>query len=600
MILSLRWLSLLLALAGPLTAFSQPWDTIPLHHLAAFRSPSPNWGVAAAVSAHPFGEMTFDITKGSGILVNDDKGKERHDIYTVLEHGDIDLEFEFMLPPGSNSGVYLQSRYEIQLLDSWKKTYPNYGDLGGIYQRWDDSQPRGQEGYQGYAPRINAARAPGTWQKMVIHFQAPKFDAYGRKTANARILLVQLNGATLHENVELTGPTRGAPAEEVRTAPLRIQGDHGPVAFRNLRYRNYTAAPLRLSNLRYEYAPYEGDDLPDWSKLKAEQRAAIPALTHEVINNDEKLALRYTGELELPTTGDYFFDLIAYGKGELRIDGKPVARSPWRSGHGNTHLTAGRHQVELIYSKLESWYPKALGLYVAGPGLRQQPLHLESSLAYGSQARPIFVDFAGEPVVLRSFMDLPVGDNQRRRLTHSVNVGLPAKVAYTYDTKKGNLVQVWRGEFLDATPMWNSRGDGSARPLGSVVRLDTLSSLIAAVSTDSLRSRGYRIDKDGVPVFRYDYAGYAVEDKWQASSGGLPGLSRELSWTGTTAAASWRLATGRDIREVEKGLYAVDQTYFIRLAPKADVRLEVRPGSGVSELIAHPTAGGKLQYDLLW
>lgn len=599
MLPSYRWCCLLLAVAGPLFLFAQTWDTIPLHSLEAFRQPSPNWGVAAGVSTHPFAEMTFDVEKGSGILVNDNKGKERHDIYSVLEHGDLDLEFEFMLPPGSNSGVYLQSRYEIQLLDSWKKTRPNYGDLGGIYQRWDDTQPKGQEGYQGYAPRTNAAYAPGTWQKMVIHFQAPKFDAYGRKTANARILLVTLNGVTLHENVELTGPTRGAPADEVRSAPLRIQGDHGPVAFRNMRYRNYTAAPLQLSQLRYEYAPYEGDELPVWSTLKVAERGTTPALTHEVVNTDEKLALRYTGELEIPRAGDYYFDLVAYGKGELRIDGQPVARSPWRSGKGHTHLTAGRHTVEILYSKLESWYPKALGLYVAGPGLRQQPLHLESSLSYGNQARPIFLDFAGEPLIMRCFMDIPTGDDQRKRLTHSVSVGLPGRSAYTYDTRKGNLVQVWRGEFLDATPMWNSRGDGSARPRGSVVQLDTFSSLISNVPTDSLRSRGYRIDKDGVPVFRYEYAGLSVEDKWQAAGADLPGLRRELSWTGNST-TSWRLASGREIVAVDKGLYRVDAAYFIRFAPKTEVRLEIRAANNGQELVALSPATPKLTYELLW
>jgi hypothetical protein len=139
-----------------------------------------------------------------------------------------------MMAPGANSGVYLQGRYEIQLLDSWSTTNPKSGDNGGIYERWDDSRPAGQQGYDGHAPRYNVSRAPGLWQHLKVSFQAPRFDATGHKTENARMLLVELNGVTIHEDVELLGPTRGSASEENAVGPLRLQGDHGAVAFRNI------------------------------------------------------------------------------------------------------------------------------------------------------------------------------------------------------------------------------------------------------------------------------------------------------------------------------------------------------------------------------
>jgi hypothetical protein len=76
----------------------------------------------------------------------------------------------------SNSGIYLQGRYEIQLLDTWGATAIRSGSNGGIYERWNESRPNGQKGYMGYAPRQNASRAPGLWQKLKISFQAPRFD----------------------------------------------------------------------------------------------------------------------------------------------------------------------------------------------------------------------------------------------------------------------------------------------------------------------------------------------------------------------------------------------------------------------------------------
>jgi hypothetical protein len=99
---------------------------------------------------------------------------------------------------------------------------------------------KGMEGYEGYAPRQNASRAPGLWQHLKIFFQAPRFDAAGKKIENAKMLRVELNGVTLHENVELLGPTRGGMENnEVASGPLRIQGDHGAVAFRNIKVTNY-------------------------------------------------------------------------------------------------------------------------------------------------------------------------------------------------------------------------------------------------------------------------------------------------------------------------------------------------------------------------
>jgi len=81
---------------------------------------------------------------------------------------------------------------------------------------------------------------------MKISFQAPRFDGQGKKIENARILRIELNGVTIHEDVELSGPTRGAMGnDEVTKGPLRIQGDHGPVAFRNVYVR-----PLRPLILR--------------------------------------------------------------------------------------------------------------------------------------------------------------------------------------------------------------------------------------------------------------------------------------------------------------------------------------------------------------
>jgi hypothetical protein len=144
------------------------------------------------------------------------------DIYTAAKFGDGLLELELMVPKGSNSGVYVMGEYEVQILDSWGVAKPGPGDIGAIY----GAAP----------PRTNPCKPPGEWQKLEIDFRAPRFDAAGKKIANARFVRVSLNGTVIQENVEVNGPTPSClTGKEAPTGPIMLQGDHGPVAYRNIR-----------------------------------------------------------------------------------------------------------------------------------------------------------------------------------------------------------------------------------------------------------------------------------------------------------------------------------------------------------------------------
>ena len=88
---------------------------------------------------------------------------------------------------------------------------------------------------------MNASKNPGTWQKYEVVFRAPRFDKNGKKIENAKFVKVVHNGQLIHENVEVTGPTRAAMKEyepEVAMGPIRLQGDHGPVAYRTIKIKH--------------------------------------------------------------------------------------------------------------------------------------------------------------------------------------------------------------------------------------------------------------------------------------------------------------------------------------------------------------------------
>jgi len=129
------------------------------------------------------------------------------DLISNGRYEDFSLTLEFRYPAGSNSGVYLRGRYEVQIQDDRGKALDPLR-LGGVY------------GF--IAPALDAAGRPGEWQSMTI-------ELTGRRIS------VSLNGSDIIVNREIPGITGGAlDSEEGSAGPLMLQGDHGPIEFRNI------------------------------------------------------------------------------------------------------------------------------------------------------------------------------------------------------------------------------------------------------------------------------------------------------------------------------------------------------------------------------
>jgi hypothetical protein len=152
------------------------------------------------------------------------------DIVTKEKFGDCQLHVEFRTPSKvsgdgqgrGNSGVYIQSQYEVQVLDSYiNETYYN-GQAGAVYKQ--------------SPPLVNASRKPGKWQAYDIIFHAPRFAADGSLTKPASVTVMH-NGVLIQDHYELTGPTTYAGVPKYTAhgdMPLLLQ-DHGnPVCYRNV------------------------------------------------------------------------------------------------------------------------------------------------------------------------------------------------------------------------------------------------------------------------------------------------------------------------------------------------------------------------------
>lgn len=186
--------------------------------------------------------LGMDPPEGAKVLFSVDKAEESlahwnngqlHDgkylkatsVSSKEKFGDHTLHMEFLLPfmptargqGRANSGLYIQHRYECQILDSFGLEGKN-NECGGFYQI--------------AAPKVNMCLPPLQWQTYDVDFTAARYDG-SEKTENARVT-VKHNGVVIHDNLELPKATAGGRGEGPEGGPIFLQDHSNPVIFRNI------------------------------------------------------------------------------------------------------------------------------------------------------------------------------------------------------------------------------------------------------------------------------------------------------------------------------------------------------------------------------
>lgn len=599
-----------------------PYQELPLQNLSEFQPTSGNWTIVKDVFYDLNGGKT-KTTSGTGVLLNTLQKGENKAIKSSFDHGDIELELEFMMPKGSNSGIYLQGRYEIQLFDSWAEQNPKFSDAGAIYQRWDAGRGTGREGYEGHPPLVNVSRAPGLWQSLRIVFRAPRFDSTGKKVANAKFISVHQNGVLVQKNIGVTGPTQAAFFEDEQAlGPLVIQGDHGGVAIRNIRYKTYGSENVTLKDMKLTY--YDSiRSINDFAQANPKGEMDIDVLAHLAPATRNEFSGTIEGDLHIPSGGEYFFNLnLAWvpddtppgninGAGKLFIDDKEVVYVDGVTGkaNGSTVLTAGVHKVKLNYFKIYGhWYAPSndITLTVEGKGVSKTALNVPLR-AYDPVGQiAVSVDIKAE--MQRGFIM-----HQGEKRTHTVAVGEPGGVNYAIDLSSGELLSVWRGGFVETTPMWYGRGETQLMlPLGNVIEFAGKPSLAILASKDAawpeeidgFNFEGYELKNDGAPIITYKMPGVSFKETFDTKESGRKLVHNITLVSESDASQIYCLvAQGSTIEKLPNGLYAIDdKSYYIEFEGKESplVRNSV---DGLKELVLPvnlKNKSGVITYSIVW
>ncbi len=590
-----------------------PFKSIELNDLTSFKPTGNNWKIVGDVTADINKEKSITSVEGTGTLLNLNDQEHNKNLFTAFEHGDIELEFDVMMPKSSNSGVYFQGRYEIQLLDSWGVKTPKHGDIGGIYQRWNKDAEKGKEGYEGHPPRINAAKAPGLWQHFKIIFHAPKFDDAGNKTKNAWFEEVWLNGVLLHENVELTGPTRAAAfGDEKPRGPLMIQGDHGPVAFKNIQYKLYEGHRFNLKNLtrsEYESTTMKIEYLDSFPLIKEEKTKTF-SLADVTTKKDKKMVI-YSGELEVPVSGDYLFDAHSGGSSRILLNNEPfinMINGNMRNVHLKTvHLEQGTIPFKVIYNQFKPWQ-RGFTIEVEGPEMQKYSLQENADwMTKGfDPLKGIIIEPLDTPIMQRSFVA-----HKGEKHTHCISVGTPQGIHYSYNLATGSLLKVWDGAFLNTTHMWLSRGyEQLGAPVGFMVSLhgdlefaelddDNAAWPLPLTENKGIKQLGYELDASRMPSFSYQIGKSTITNSFTIPSG-----SRQLNKSIKVSKGKnlWhKIADGESIKALPNNVYAINnESYYIDFSGNS-LQPIIRNSNGKDELILEvPKGESNFNYSIIW
>jgi hypothetical protein len=545
--------------------------------LSALLEQNPGWSAASSIRYDLRGAAEVQSETGTGLLVS--QGAEDGSaslLNTGIDHQDLDLELEFLLSEASTVELLFQGKYLVKLNDSWNNDQPFCGSIAG------------------QTPSINAVKAPGLWQQFSASFHAPDFDEEGNKIADAYLSDVLLNGMPIFNKISLSED------EPSQTGPFQVQASAN-TAIRDLRYKKYGTDSLRLENIRYEVFFGDWDVLPDFSALEVADQGEADFIDVSVAGQADKYALKFYGDLFVPTEGEYFIQSTIDDGGDIFINGELVLHNDGEPNVGTEQtiatLPAGQHDFEMTYFQ-DHWGAVALIRY-EGPEMAMQSLAADPRTSRWLEREPPTLPLTElkAPELLRCFADY--GDEKR---THVMAVGIPEGPHYLYDLEQMALLKTWRGDFADVAEMWINRGERQLmKPLNAAIELSDGLPVAEADYRNKdwpkdyptgLKRIGYEINQADLPVFKYQMGNQTITDQLEPAEQGNS-LIRRFEKEGNTELIL-QLAQGQEIAQLDSGLYCIDGQYYLEIIGNSDAY--VHDGQSLRAVLGDTP----LSYQIIW
>ena len=521
------------------------------------------WKTTDKIIINPFKPEAVTLSANTGEILVGNSGSMAS---ASLESGDLLLQLDFMLSNGASCDFSLPNGTIIKLSDSELS-----GSIGSSL------------------PSQYVSKSAGLWQKLQLLFRKQT------ATESAKIEYLKLNDVVLHENIYLPKLSEG---KSISFSPQK-----GTIALRNIEYQiQNELKPLKIKNLTYELHNGWLDKLENINAKNLIKKDTTSILTQEWGVGVRDYHVIYEGKMSVDKTADYLFSFNYMSHLFLEIDGKNILNFLWsdfsqKAVQKSVNLTAGEHTFRLIYHK-SSWRGPALGIFVSASGVKPYPLHTLSSLPEPSPIPTIAINANGKPEMIRSFIQIS-GEKDKR--THAISVGFAQNIHYSLDLNQAALLQIWRGQFANATEMWYERGEpqlltplGMTQPLNGKSMMANLANLEAAWpdSVANLQYKGYRLDATGTPEYSYKLADNEVKMMVVPEKGSF---AIKLKTSKSVIGLFVRMAVANQIVEIEPGLFQIDGgQYFVNTTNRSILRTN----NGKQELLLSLT--DTANYSIIW
>ena len=389
-------------------------------------------------------------------------------------------------------------------------------------------------------------------------------------------------------------------------------------------------APELLSEMKYAFYPGNWKKLPDFSKLTPDKTGQLKKnkITLDPAKDFKHgFGMIFEAKLTVPTTEVYEFSLGSDDGSALAIDGETVIGNdgvhPNTIKKGKEKLEAGLHTLKVLY--FEGGGQRSLSLAVKTKSLGEIQLSKDKVKkgGGGQSYDPILLTARNpnEAIVHRAFLP-----NAKPR---AIGVGYPGAVNLCWDADTLNLAYIWRGEFMDVARHWNGRGSASAPQGQDTLRTaqglpfqvlesmdepwvpfseakikyeqdkaDPQKEITYNIKHPDYQFRGYRLDKNRFPTFKYDYQDSNITDSFApADVDGVKAIVRTLTIKGKATEQTY-------LRIADTGPLTIDAGW-IDIGGKVKIKLEgaehvIRQSGGKKELLAPIDNQTKLTITYRW